>query len=248
MPTEGSERRQVMRSHQVCGGPPTEPENLKCPRCDSTSTKFCYYNNYNLSQPRYFCKACRRYWTRGGTLRNVPVGGGSRRNSKRSRSSADIFLSSSSTTPPPPQLAPPSSSSSSSPSKNIFDTTSQSPVPAVPISLEPMPGSVTKTETVSPSAGDMINLNETVSFTSLMTAQGSGFLGLNSYGLALGPDDLGFGFGKGEWPLIEVKDSSGVSGGCSSWQLSGVDGCLSDCGDCFAWPDLAISTSGKGLE
>lgn len=51
-------------------------EKLKCPRCDSTNTKFCYYNNYNKSQPRHFCKSCRRYWTEGGTLRNVPVGGG----------------------------------------------------------------------------------------------------------------------------------------------------------------------------
>lgn len=57
----------------------------KCPRCNSTNTKFCYYNNYNLSQPRHFCKGCRRYWTKGGALRNVPVGGGCRRN-KRSKS------------------------------------------------------------------------------------------------------------------------------------------------------------------
>ncbi|KAG8085718.1 hypothetical protein GUJ93_ZPchr0010g9870 [Zizania palustris] len=51
-----------------------------CPRCDSPNTKFCYYNNYSLSQPRYFCKGCRRYWTKGGSLRNVPVGGGCRKN------------------------------------------------------------------------------------------------------------------------------------------------------------------------
>ncbi|KAJ8541533.1 hypothetical protein K7X08_002349 [Anisodus acutangulus] len=57
-----------------------------CPRCASTNTKFCYYNNYSLSQPRYFCKACRRYWTKGGSLRNVPVGGGCRK-SRRSKSS-----------------------------------------------------------------------------------------------------------------------------------------------------------------
>ncbi|CAM8982209.1 unnamed protein product [Rhodiola kirilowii] len=56
---------------------------LKCPRCDSLNTKFCYYNNYNLSQPRHFCKSCRRYWTKGGVLRNVPVGGGCRKSSKR---------------------------------------------------------------------------------------------------------------------------------------------------------------------
>ncbi|MED6130636.1 hypothetical protein PIB30_002752 [Stylosanthes scabra] len=52
---------------------------VKCPRCDSMNTKFCYYNNYSLSQPRYFCRACRRYWTHGGALRNVPVGGRSRK-------------------------------------------------------------------------------------------------------------------------------------------------------------------------
>ncbi|XP_010927453.2 uncharacterized protein [Elaeis guineensis] len=51
-----------------------------CPRCNSSNTKFSYYNNYSLSQPRYFCKGCRRYWTKGGSLRNVPVGGGCRKN------------------------------------------------------------------------------------------------------------------------------------------------------------------------
>ncbi|XP_021769715.1 dof zinc finger protein DOF3.5-like [Chenopodium quinoa] len=56
-----------------------------CPRCGSSNTKFCYYNNYSLTQPRYFCKGCRRYWTKGGSLRNVPVGGGCRK-SRRSRS------------------------------------------------------------------------------------------------------------------------------------------------------------------
>ncbi|OEL22549.1 Dof zinc finger protein DOF5.1 [Dichanthelium oligosanthes] len=64
--------------------PLPDPGTLRCPRCDSTNTKFCYFNNYSLSQPRHFCKACRRYWTRGGALRNVPVGGGCRRNTKRS--------------------------------------------------------------------------------------------------------------------------------------------------------------------
>lgn len=57
-------------------------EQINCPRCNSTNTKFCYYNNYSLTQPRYFCKTCRRYWTEGGSLRNVPVGGGSRKNKK----------------------------------------------------------------------------------------------------------------------------------------------------------------------
>ncbi|CAN6442616.1 unnamed protein product [Victoria cruziana] len=62
---------------------------LKCPRCESTNTKFCYYNNYSLSQPRHFCKTCRRYWTKGGALRNVPVGGGCRRNKRNKNSSSN---------------------------------------------------------------------------------------------------------------------------------------------------------------
>lgn len=62
-----------------------QPEPVACPRCASTNTKFCYYNNYNKSQPRHFCKACKRHWTKGGTLRNVPVGGG--RKNKRLKTS-----------------------------------------------------------------------------------------------------------------------------------------------------------------
>lgn len=72
------------------GGLKPPPEKaLKCPRCESTNTKFCYYNNYSLSQPRYFCKTCRRYWTKGGTLRNVPVGGSCRKNKRVKRSPPD---------------------------------------------------------------------------------------------------------------------------------------------------------------
>ncbi|KAF8113657.1 hypothetical protein N665_0046s0008 [Sinapis alba] len=59
-----------------------------CPRCASSNTKFCYYNNYSLSQPRYFCKGCRRYWTKGGSLRNIPVGGGCRKRSRSRRQSS----------------------------------------------------------------------------------------------------------------------------------------------------------------
>lgn len=28
----------------------------QCPRCNSKNTKFCYYNNYNVKQPRYYCR------------------------------------------------------------------------------------------------------------------------------------------------------------------------------------------------
>ncbi|KAF3323989.1 Dof zinc finger protein DOF1.1 [Carex littledalei] len=58
----------------------TSLEPLPCPRCHSCDTKFCYYNNYNLTQPRHYCRTCRRYWTQGGSLRKVPVGGGCRKN------------------------------------------------------------------------------------------------------------------------------------------------------------------------
>ena len=56
-----------------------EEEMIACPRCKSMETKFCYFNNYNVNQPRHFCKACHRYWTAGGALRNVPVGAGRRK-------------------------------------------------------------------------------------------------------------------------------------------------------------------------
>ncbi|KAK1666367.1 hypothetical protein QYE76_054526 [Lolium multiflorum] len=46
-------------------------EPLPCPRCGSRETKFCYFNNYNVRQPRHLCRACRRYWTAGGALRRV---------------------------------------------------------------------------------------------------------------------------------------------------------------------------------
>ncbi|KAL0300708.1 UNVERIFIED_CONTAM: Dof zinc finger protein DOF1.4 [Sesamum radiatum] len=96
-PTHQCPQKQILADDQNSSFPASSPTNnrvmersnqdphqpsLKCPRCDSSNTKFCYYNNYSLSQPRHFCKACKRYWTRGGTLRNVPVGGGCRKNKR----------------------------------------------------------------------------------------------------------------------------------------------------------------------
>ncbi|RCV14893.1 hypothetical protein SEVIR_3G015900v4 [Setaria viridis] len=84
------------------GQQPSRQQQLECPRCQSTNTKFCYYNNYSTAQPRHFCRACRRYWTHGGTLRDVPVGGASRRTggSKRRRVSAEPSPSASASSPP----------------------------------------------------------------------------------------------------------------------------------------------------
>ncbi|CDY58082.1 BnaA10g28590D [Brassica napus] len=88
MPSESNQTRSArVQGSTAAYPPPNLAEPLPCPRCNSIITKFCYYNNYNLLQPRYFCKSCRRYWTQGGTLRDVPVGGGTRRSSsKRNRS------------------------------------------------------------------------------------------------------------------------------------------------------------------
>ncbi|XP_034711037.1 dof zinc finger protein DOF4.6-like [Vitis riparia] len=98
---------------------PQKEQALNCPRCNSTNTKFCYYNNYSLSQPRYFCKACRRYWTEGGSLRNIPVGGGSRKNKRSSSSSSSS--SSSASSKKLPDLVPPGCSQSSAQNPKIHE-------------------------------------------------------------------------------------------------------------------------------
>ncbi|PIA45973.1 hypothetical protein AQUCO_01600317v1 [Aquilegia coerulea] len=50
----------------------------KCPRCQSTNTKFSYYQNQQELKPRYYCNDCRENWTvnANGGMRDVPVGGG----------------------------------------------------------------------------------------------------------------------------------------------------------------------------
>jgi hypothetical protein len=84
-------RRQQQQNQQQ------QSEPLKCPRCDSANTKFCYYNNYNKSQPLHFCRTCKRHWTKGGTLRNVPVGGG-RKNKRIKKATAAASASTAATT------------------------------------------------------------------------------------------------------------------------------------------------------
>ncbi|GIL46698.1 hypothetical protein Vafri_3617 [Volvox africanus] len=69
------------------GGPrpklPRPDKKETCPRCNSLDTKFCYYNNYNIKQPRFYCKTCQRYWTAGGTLRNIAPGSGRRKSKSK---------------------------------------------------------------------------------------------------------------------------------------------------------------------
>ncbi|XP_022766486.1 dof zinc finger protein DOF1.6-like [Durio zibethinus] len=243
MPADSGDRRPVRVPGTMGVHPPpklTEP--LPCPRCDSTSTKFCYYNNYNLSQPRYFCKSCRRYWTQGGTLRNVPVGGGTRKASKRSRSSSGSS----------------NSAATSSSSSATHEAESSVPMAVNPVSVMHGPGD-------KPELGLAdVNLNETVDlpvnggFTSFLNSQGEGYSTLGGYGFGAGS-----GFG-GVWGYPGNGYLNGFSGGgggapagviggttgCNTWQAtSDVEGGggLVD-GDCFGWPGLAISAPGKGLK
>ncbi|KAG2666490.1 hypothetical protein I3843_15G061400 [Carya illinoinensis] len=235
MPSDTAEHKPVRVQQSFPHPPPPQTQPLPCPRCGSTSTKFCYYNNYNLSQPRHFCKSCRRYWTQGGTLRNVPVGGGTRKSiTKRSRSTTST-----------------SSSSSSSSS-----TVTSEAVPANPISGLPemVSHDVSLNDNVAVGGGYV------GSFNFLLNSQGPGFMGPGGYGLGSMPgfDEMGFGLaGGGSWAFPEVGDFGGGSGNGASvasavyntWQMTGMDaGGLNDGGDSFASPDLAISTPGQFLE
>ncbi|KAF7809786.1 dof zinc finger protein DOF3.4 [Senna tora] len=228
--------------------PPPEQEHLPCPRCDSTNTKFCYYNNYNFSQPRHFCKSCRRYWTHGGTLRDIPVGGGSRKNAKRSRTTASS-----------------SSSAAASPSSvNVTAVSSASthhhqdhPLPTTPVFV---PISANQGGSLPFGGVDSDHVKSTMgmcgSFTSLLnnTAQGPGFLALGGFGLGLGHgfEEMGFGGGRAGWAFPGMVDGSNIGGGVggasgvgNSWQLENGDGGFVGGGDCFSWPGLAISTPGN---
>ncbi|XP_066399227.1 cyclic dof factor 1-like isoform X1 [Miscanthus floridulus] len=95
--TEDSSAAKTSSADKQQGEAANQKEKLKkpdkilpCPRCNSMDTKFCYYNNYNIKQPRHFCKNCQRYWTAGGAMRNVPVGAGRRKS--KSASAASHFL------------------------------------------------------------------------------------------------------------------------------------------------------------
>ncbi|KAG0502340.1 hypothetical protein HPP92_002412 [Vanilla planifolia] len=69
----------LSQNRLTCNAPRTKktfkrPDKvLSCPLCKSMDSKFCYYNNYNVNQPMYFCKNCERHWTAGGSMRNVPL-------------------------------------------------------------------------------------------------------------------------------------------------------------------------------
>ncbi|KAL7117153.1 hypothetical protein ACP275_03G054300 [Erythranthe tilingii] len=242
---------------------PPEAEHPPCPRCDSTDTKFCYYNNYNLSQPRHFCKSCRRYWTRGGALRKVPVGGGTRKSAssnKRRRLAG------------PPTAAAATPRTSSSNNNVVVSCSSENDATAQSRYTDPV---VTNTGPGSGSGyehGIGVNLNEdaVAESGSVLSCWWSSTAGQMGSGGGLFPfvDGYGLGIGSGmgcepdvlEWPLEQGvmgggdTDAAVVSGEstpvCSTWQMGGGGGGsaegggggAAEAGDYFSWPDLAIST------
>lgn len=192
-----------------------EQEQLKCPRCDSPNTKFCYYNNYNLSQPRHFCKSCKRYWTKGGALRNIPVGGGSRKNAKRSSSSANN------------QQSKRPAASSSPPNASVNNSAAAS-------DLLPLKGE----DSYGVQFGNLTHVSG--SFSSLLGSSGGqygNFLdGLGSHGsnLALGEDHFGV-----PDPQVGMGSDGNNGGGFLNMEEGGESSCWSD-GN--GLPDLAIYT------
>ncbi|XP_039064925.1 dof zinc finger protein DOF3.1-like [Hibiscus syriacus] len=221
-----------------------EQEQLKCPRCDSSNTKFCYFNNYNLSQPRHFCKNCRRYWTKGGALRNIPVGGGTRKTTKRSSSSSTNnpkrHLN---PTPGPIQQPPTSSSSAMFPQQVVLNSgiqNSDSDIDPTRMYLLPVnhqDGKVMKIggsfSSLLASSGQFGNLLEG------LNSNGSGFKTANNYG-----GDLDSGRG-----MVQSSDRDPVLGESSNNGESYLGGADTSCwsGDNNGWPDLAIYTPGSSF-
>ncbi|CAN0876972.1 Dof zinc finger protein DOF5.4 [Linum grandiflorum] len=183
-------------------------QHLHCPRCDSSNTKFCYYNNYNLSQPRHFCKGCRRYWTKGGVLRNVPVGGGCRKN-KRSKKPNH-----SSTTVPQDQPKSDPNDHSSSESSSLSASAAQPPAP------EPIHSSTSDLNNGTKNHDVLNRIGESKLFGSFDTAPDCGiFQEIGSFTSLIGSsaDTLPFEFvGTTPVDLIDqtaVGDSRSRSGG-----------------------------------
>ncbi|OAY36536.1 dof zinc finger protein DOF3.1 [Manihot esculenta] len=225
-----------------------EQEQLKCPRCDSTKTKFCYYNNYNLSQPRHFCKNCRRYWTKGGTLRNIPVGGGSRKNTKRS---SNQKRANSDPNPNPNTNTDPARLNCRVPESSSLTTTTQatssSQILANGISDLGDPTHIYGFE--ADQEGKIQDMS--CSFSSLLAPNvqfGSIYEGMNPNGSGLKMVQMG-GFGddlnagSGEAPGFDEQGSDiNNEGEVGSYLQS------SDWGNSNGWPDLAIYTPGSSFQ
>ncbi|XP_065865279.1 dof zinc finger protein DOF3.1-like [Euphorbia lathyris] len=226
-----------------------EQEHLKCPRCDSPNTKFCYYNNYNLSQPRHFCKNCRRYWTKGGALRNIPVGGGTRKNKRSSNSKR----ANSDPNSEPGRITlrqPEASSSSTSTSTTSATSASQLVANGGNSNL----GDPTRMYGLEPDQDRKVLLDMGGSFSSLLASNGQFgniFEGLNPNGSGLKMVDMG-GFGEDLNSSINAGSGQDVQGGGSGGGGGGGGGenylQSGDWGNSNGWPDLSIYTPGSSFQ
>ncbi|KAI3463278.1 hypothetical protein Pfo_019941 [Paulownia fortunei] len=217
-----------------------EQEHLKCPRCDSTNTKFCYYNNYNLSQPRHFCKSCRRYWTKGGALRNIPVGGGTRKNAKRSSSASSSSTATSAAAKRPAAAASLSASNDKNDSKNNSGEMA-----------ETLPG-----ENFVGQFGNFLGVSG--SFSSLLGSSGGQFgslldgLGPNGSSLQMSEHFGDPGSGQNVDPQVGLESgSSGNADGFLNLQGGGDGGdtgCWGGGSGSNGWPDLAMYTPGSTFQ
>ena len=216
---------------------PQKDQAVNCPRCSSTNTKFCYYNNYSLTQPRYFCKTCRRYWTEGGTLRNVPVGGGSRKNKRSITTSSSLsssLTSSSSFKTHLPDLNPPILSHFSSENPRIHephDLNLAFPLPQYYHGISQF-AEVPKIENNNCSSSSSSSSSSTLSHLSALELLKTGITsrGLSSFVPAPMPDSSSTLFTSG-FPLQEFK----VPHLSFSAHLHGVD------------PQQNMSTTGRVL-
>ncbi|CAI0392116.1 unnamed protein product [Linum tenue] len=252
-----------------------EQELLKCPRCDSANTKFCYYNNYNLSQPRYFCKDCRRYWTKGGALRNIPVGGGTRKSSSAGKRSSNPKRANPDPTPDSPRVtrrvseAPPSPPPSSSTPAAVADTfsasTQQYRLPTTESEPGQNPTRVYGLEADQERKFAGVGVGGG-SFSSLLTPNsqfGGIFDGLSTSGSDLKSGQVGGLFGEDlssglsmgsgrEMGLdVELQERGGGAGGGSGGGDDGGGGGYLQGGEWGnsnnGWPDLAIYTPGSNF-
>ncbi|CAI0392114.1 unnamed protein product [Linum tenue] len=225
-----------------------EQELLKCPRCDSANTKFCYYNNYNLSQPRYFCKDCRRYWTKGGALRNIPVGGGTRKSSSAGKRSSNPKRANPDPTPDSPRVtrrvseAPPSPPPSSSTPAAVAAEPGQNPTRVYGLEAD----QERKFAGVGVGGG---------SFSSLLTPNsqfGGIFDGLSTSGSDLKSGQVGGLFGEDLSSGLSMGSGRemGLGGGSGGGDDGGGGGYLQggEWGNSNnGWPDLAIYTPGSNF-
>ena len=200
MPSDLNDSRRVTTKLPHGGAAAEQQEQLPCPRCESTNTKFCYYNNYNFSQPRHFCKSCRRYWTHGGTLRDIPVGGVSRKTSKRSRAFSSVAAAG---------------------SRNF-------PLQATPVLFPPSSYGGGKGNTSSLYGGFTTLLGNNPAAS--RDGPGGGFNGPEGFGLGLGHglylDDVRFGQGITAWPFSTGATDAATSHVVpihATWQLEGTE-------------------------